>query len=275
MRPGTDAKPVAVTPVAQVVSTALAGTGPVRDLVVPVAVFSQDPFGELVEARDTRVVGLGRCRAAPPALYRTPAGSRPVRHGLLGLERELERVAGEVVGAQRDRRCQILTPRRRGLAGPAEDEIEVHVEPDRPSRRHGGCDVLRLVRPTERVQSGRRQRLRAEREARDAEGRPRLQPRAVERRRVRLDRRLHRAQVESVAERRPQARDLIRLQQARCTASDVERRDPRPPQTQALAPDLDVESFHIPRPKRAPRGGRREVTVRAPSSAERDVHIEA
>src|SRR5439155_1576220 len=169
MRPGTDAEPVAVTPVAQVVSTAFAGKGPVRDLVVPVTVLPQDPFGELVQARDTRVVGLGRCRAAPPALYRTPAGSRPVRHG----------------------------------------------------------------------------------------------------------RRLHRAQVEGVAERRTQARDLLRLQQARCTASDVERRDPRPPQAQALAPDLDVESFHIPRPKRAPRWSRREVTVRAPSSAERDVHIEA
>src|SRR5438093_457242 len=67
MRPGADTKPVAVAPVAQVVPAALAGTGPVRDLVVPVAVLSQDPFGELVQPCDTRVVRLRGRRATPPA----------------------------------------------------------------------------------------------------------------------------------------------------------------------------------------------------------------
>src|SRR5439155_20326514 len=121
MRPGADAKPVAVTPVAQVVSTALAGTGPVRDLVVPVAVFSQDPFGELVEAGDAGVVRLGRRRAAPPALHRTPAGPRPVRDRLLRLERELQRVPGEVVGAERDSRRPVAAPGRLGRARPPKD----------------------------------------------------------------------------------------------------------------------------------------------------------
>src|SRR5712691_8438725 len=199
VRPGANAEPVAVAPVAQVVATALAGKGPVRDLIVPVAALSQDAFGELVQPCDTRVVGLGRCRATPPAFYRTPAGTRPVRDRLLGLERELQRVAGEVVGTERYGRCQILTPRLRGLAGPAEDEVEVDVESEGPRRGHGGCDVLRLVRPSERAQSGPRHRLRAEREARDPQGGPRLQSRAVEGRGVGLDRRLHRAQVESVA----------------------------------------------------------------------------
>src|SRR6059036_3004916 len=106
MRPGADTKPVAVAPVAQVVPAALAGTGPVRDLVVPVAVLSQDPFGELVQPCDTRVVRLRGRRATPPALHRTPARAGPVRDRLLRLESQLQRVAGEVVGTQRDRRCQ-------------------------------------------------------------------------------------------------------------------------------------------------------------------------
>src|SRR5438093_1086513 len=98
MRSGANTEPVAVAPVAQVVPATLAGTGPVRDLVVPVAVLPQDPFGELVQPYDTGIVWLRGRRALPPALHRTPAGARPVRDRLLGLQGQLQRVAGEVVG---------------------------------------------------------------------------------------------------------------------------------------------------------------------------------
>src|SRR6266571_267161 len=109
MRSRANTEPVAVAPVAQVVQTTLTGTGPVRDLVVPVAVLSQDPFGELVQPCDTGFVRLRGRRAMPPALHRAPAGARPIRDRLLRLQGQLERVAREVVGTQRDRRCQILT----------------------------------------------------------------------------------------------------------------------------------------------------------------------
>src|SRR6185295_9442564 len=121
MRARAHTEPVAVTPVAEVVPAALAGSGPVRDLVVPVAVGAQEPLGELIERRDAVIVGLRRGGASPPALHRPPAGPGPVGDGLLRLEGELQRIAGEVVGPERRRRLEVFAPGRHRLAGPSED----------------------------------------------------------------------------------------------------------------------------------------------------------
>src|ERR1700687_2098921 len=97
MRARTHTEPVAVPPVAEVVLAALARAGPVRDLVVPVAVTSEEGFGELVQRRDAVVVRLRRRRTSPPALDRPPAGPRPVRDRLLGVQHELEGGTGQMV----------------------------------------------------------------------------------------------------------------------------------------------------------------------------------
>src|SRR3981081_4334797 len=115
-RPHTE--PVADPPVAGVVRAWFPRACPVRDLVVPVAVTSEERFGELVESRDAVVVGLRRRRTSPPALDGPPAGTRPVRDGLLRLQRELERITGQVIGLQRDRGLQVRAPAGGALAPP-------------------------------------------------------------------------------------------------------------------------------------------------------------
>ena len=146
MRARAHTEPVTVTPVAKVVPAALAGTGPVRDLVVAEALTAQELLGELVQRRDAVVIRLRRGRASPPALDGPPTGARPVGDGLLRLERELQRIAGEVIGPQRGRSLEVFAPGRRRLPGPAEDEVQVDVETDRPRGRDRWRDVRRLVR---------------------------------------------------------------------------------------------------------------------------------
>src|SRR5438093_4845052 len=81
-------------------------------------------------------------------------------------------------------------------------------------------------------------------------------------------------QIERLAKAGSQTRDLSRLEQARRSTADVERRHARPTEALALAPDLELESLHVPRPKRAPRRRRREVAIGTSRSAERDVDVE-
>src|SRR5437773_4177014 len=118
------------------------------------------------------------------------------------------------------------------------------------------------------------QGLRAERHARDAERAPRLQPRAVERRRVRLDGRLDQREIERVAHRCVEARDLVRFEKARRPAANVERADRRSTQPLPLPPQLQRERVQVSTAQRARRRRGGEIAVRAARGAERDVDVE-
>ena len=199
MRARADAKPVAVAPVAEVVQRALARPRPVRDLVVAVAAASQNALGQTVQARHTGVVGLRGCGPLAPALEYRPTAAGPVRDRSFRVETQLERIARDVVGPERDRRFEIALPVSHGLPRPAKDEVEIDVEPRVASCHERGRAVLRLVRPAKCPQSAGVEALRAERDPRDAELEPGAKPLTVEGRRIDLDRRLAWAQIERLA----------------------------------------------------------------------------
>src|SRR5438477_12518971 len=99
MRAHAKAEPILIPPIDEVVPALASRTRPVRDLVVPVARGSERALGGSIQASDTVVVGLRGGGAFAPAPDTLPPCSRPVRDCLLGLEGELERVTGEMVGA--------------------------------------------------------------------------------------------------------------------------------------------------------------------------------
>src|SRR5687767_12705084 len=127
--------------------------------------------------------------------------------------------------------------------------------------------------PSELAQAALAEGLSADGYPRRAERDPRLEAGAIERGRVHLDRDLARPDLERVAHGGRERRDLIRLEQARRTAADVDRAKARAAQGPALAPDLSGERFDIPLPQLRRRRRRREVAVRAARRAERDVHV--
>src|SRR5438445_747379 len=92
---------------------------PVRDLVVAVSGACQLALRDAVEPSDRGVVGLRRGGARAPAPQDLPAAPGPVRDGLLGIEAELERIAGNVIHAKRDRRREIAPPRGRPSRTPS------------------------------------------------------------------------------------------------------------------------------------------------------------
>src|SRR5512132_3854538 len=273
MRARAHTEPVTVTPVAKVVPAALAGTGPVRDRVVAEALMAQECFGQLVQPRNPVIIGLRGRDTTAPALDRLPPRARPVRDRFLRLERELERVAREVIGGQADCGGEILLPGPVRLTGPAEDEVQVDVEADRARRRHRGSDVRRLVRAAQGAEADRREGLGAERQARDPERCPGLEPGAGERRRIRRDGRFGGTNIERAAQGGAEFSDLIRLQKAWGTAAKEERCGARSAKSLALAPDLTVERVEVARPKRTASRRRREVAVGTASRAKRDVNV--
>src|SRR5438128_6952183 len=222
VRAGADAEPIAVAPVPEVVERTLSGPCPVRDLVVAVAGVTKGALRHPVHAGDTGVIGLRRGRRATPALQDRPAATRPIRDGAVGVEPQLERVAGEVVGAESRRNVEVALPARNRLAGPAKDEIEVDVEARGLGDANRADAVVRLVGPPERPQAGRVEALRAERKARQTEREPGLESRAVQGRGVRLKRHLARTKHERGAQRIAEARDLLGLEQARGAAAEEE-----------------------------------------------------
>src|SRR5207247_6353858 len=93
-------------------------------------------------------------------------------------------------------------------------------------------------------------------------------------RRIDLDSRLARAHVESFAQRPGEQLDLARVEETRRPSADVQRADPRPTEHPPLAGDLLAKGLQVRHAKRRPRRRGREVAVRAPRGAERDVDIE-
>src|SRR5206468_2060520 len=182
VRPGTDAEPLAVTPVHEVVERVLFRMRPVRDLVVAVSGACQLALRDAVEPSDRGVVGLRRGGARAPAPQDLPAAPGPVRDGLLGIEAELERIAGNVIHAKRDRRREIAPPRGFALTRPAEDQVKVDVKAFLADRGDRDGGVLGLMRAAERAKSFGREALRPDRSPGDSKCDPRLEARAVERR---------------------------------------------------------------------------------------------
>src|SRR5439155_1224755 len=175
VRAGAHAEPLLVAPVAEVVPAALPGASPVRDLVVAVARGGQPALGDPIEHGEALVVRLRVGRAATPALEDLPAATGPVRDRLLRrVQTQLERIAGHVVGSQGDGGREIALPLGDGLAGPAEDEVDAHVQ--RGDTRRGACwsPAPWRNRNTDSVMR-RRGHARRGRSARPAEG-----PRAAE-----------------------------------------------------------------------------------------------
>src|SRR5207247_1100799 len=105
--------------------------------------------------------------------------------------------------------------------------------------------------------------LRAERHARRTERAPRLEPRAIEGRGVRLEGHLVRPEVERPVDRLRDRRDLVGLEEARRAAAEEGGRDARPLEARALREDLSAERLEVPGAERARRGRGREVAVRA------------
>src|SRR4029077_19864849 len=114
----------------------------------------------------------------------------------------------------------------------------------------------------------------AERDARRAEGAPRVEPGTVERRRIRLEGDLVGPEVEASGDRVTERGDLLRVEQARRPTAEERRRDARPADRRALTGDLGAQRREVARAERARgrRGG--EVAVRAARRAERDMHVE-
>src|SRR2546429_112217 len=196
-RAAPPAEPLLVAPVAEVVPAALPGARPVRDLVVAVARGGQPALGDPIEHGEALVVRLRVGRAATPALEDLPAATGPVRDRLLRrVQTQLERIAGHVVGSEGDGGREIALPLGDGLAGPAEDEVDAHVQRGVANGGDGGGAVLRLVGPAERVEAASARALGADRDPRHAERAPCLEARAIERRRGRLHRGLARADGE-------------------------------------------------------------------------------
>jgi len=179
-----------------------------------------------------------------------------------------------VIGIEREGGLDVGAPFAVRLGGPAEDEIEVHIEADRARRSDGRRDVRGRVGAAERRERARRERLRPERDARRAERAPGVEPRAVERRRVCFEGDLVGPEVEAPGDRVTERGDLARVEQARRPAAEERRRDARAAEGRALTHDLLTERREIPRPQRARGRCRREVAVRAPRRAERDVDVE-
>src|SRR5205823_804813 len=152
MRAHAQPQPLLVPPINEVVPALASRTRPVRDLVVPIARGGENALGGAIEAGDAVVVGLRRGGAFAPAPDTLPTRPGPIRDGLLGLERKLERVTRHVVRAERDRGLEVGAPGLRGLPGPAEDEVEVYLETERADRVDGGRGVPWLMRPPERPQ---------------------------------------------------------------------------------------------------------------------------
>src|SRR5438105_11245977 len=125
------------------------------------------------------------------------------------------------------------------------------------------------MRAAERSKAGGVEALRPERKPRDAQGEPADEARAVERRRVRLERRLTRPQVERAAQGVRERGDLRGLEEARRPAAEVERPHPRPAEAAAFVRDLAGERLEVAAAKGMGRRRRGEVAVGAARRAER------
>src|SRR2546430_16286003 len=157
---------------------------------------------------------------------------------------------------------EIALPLGDGLAGPAEDEVDAHVQRGVANGGDGGGAVLRLVGPAERAEAASERALGADRDPRHAKRAPCLEARAIERRRVRLHGGLARPKVEGAAQGRGERRDLGRLEEARRPAAEVQRAHPRTAERLALARDLLSESGEVATAESGRRRRRREVAIR-------------
>ncbi len=274
VRSGPQAEPLAVPPIDEVVLAAFPRTRPVGDLVVLVAGPSERTLCGAVQPRDALVVGLRDGGLLPPAQHAPPARTGPVRDGLLRLEHQLERIARDVIRREADRVGQIAHPVIARLIWPSKNEVEAHVEAQGADRVDRGGRVLWLVRAPQRAKSLRTERLRAQRDARDARGTPGQKARAVERRRIRFDRRLDQRKVERVAQRGRNGADLLGLEEARRPAAEVQRPCRGPVERCALAPDLAHQRIDVARAQLRGGGGGREVAVRTARRAEGDVDVQ-
>src|SRR5258705_3644132 len=272
--PGAHTKPVAVAPVPEVVQRTLPRSCPVRDLVMAIAGATERALRDPVHMGDTRVVGLRRGRRSAPALEDGPAAAGPVRDRPVWVEPKLQRVAGNVIWPESGRDLQIVFPGRQRLPRPAEDEIEIDVEPRFASHREGRRAVVGLVGPAQGTKAGRFEALRTERKPRKTKREPCLETRAVERRWVRLDRDLARSENEGAPELVAEALDLGRLEQARRAASEKQGAHARPVEKRAFAGDLPPERFEVAATQHGRRGRGREIAVRAARGAEGDVDVQ-
>src|SRR5438105_1514890 len=270
-----DTEPVAVAPVPKVVEATLPSPRPIGDLVVAISGAREHAFRELVHPGETGVAGLRRGRGDAPAFEDRPTTPGPVRDGRLRIEAQLERVAGDVIRVQRDCCFEVACPARDRLARPAEDEVEVQVEPGVAGHADRGRAVLRLVGPTERPQPARVKALRAERETRQAEGQPSIQARPIQGGRIRLERHLAGPEDERIPQRVAEHHDLRRLEEARGSATEEERADAWTTEEVSLPRDLAAERLQVARAEGRRRRRGSEIAVRAPRSTEGYVHVEA
>src|SRR5207249_6014380 len=269
------AEPVAVAPVPEVVERTLSRPSPVGDLAVAVPRALECAFGDPVHPGDTGVIGLCLCGGSAPAFEDRPPATRPIRDRPLRIEPQLERVAGDVIGVQPGCRLEVPLPGCDVLSGPPEDEVEICVQPGIPRDSDRSRAVLRLVGPPECAQASRVEALRAERETRESEREPGLEPGPIKGGRVRLERDLARPKDERATERVAEHRDLRGLEQARRAATEKERARSWTAEERSLPRNLAPERVEVARAERG-RGGRGgEIAVRAARSAERDVYIQA
>jgi len=119
------------------------------------------------------------------------------------------------------------------------------------------------VRPPERPEAAGIRALRPDGDAGHAERAPRLDPRAVERRWIGLDGRLAWPEVERVPERLGERGDLVGLEEARRSATEVQRVYTRPAERRPLARDLLFQGDEIAAAKRRRRWSCREIAIGA------------
>src|SRR5581483_6122390 len=173
-----DAEVIAPEPVAEVVLRALVVAAEVRGLVPAVAGAGED-------GDDSLEVVLHRLRLA------LELGA--VVDGEARARLRLELVAGEMLRPQLDGGGEVGLEVRDGLAGDAVDEVEREVvEPGAAQLRERAVDVLGLRSTLECAQQVQLERLRPERDARDARSAERARELGRDRLRVRLDRHLMR-----------------------------------------------------------------------------------
>ena len=174
---------------------------------MPIASSTEHPLREPILLGREPVV-LSRRHLRPPSQR---AGSRR-RSPLVRRERELERIAADVVGLERHRRLEALMPVAERLARDAIDEVETDVvEPRRARRAEGRTHLVGRVAAGERPQIGVSQRLGAEADPGHS-GMPQSGPvRRLARARVRL-------QGDLLERRRPIGRFAAAMTRPTCSA---------------------------------------------------------
>ena len=249
-----DAEVVAAEPVAEVVQRALAVAAEVRGLVPAVAAAGED-------GDDALEVVLHRLRLARELVA---VMDREARARL-----RLELVTGEMLRPERDRRGEVGLEVGDGLAGNAVDEVEREVvEAGVAQVRERAANVVRLRAALERVQQMRLERLRTERDSRDARCAKRARELGRDRLGIRLDRHLLR-----VRQRLDQPDELGKRRERRRAAAEEDRLDrigeDVPLLVQLAQERIDVGGVLL----RAADGGD-EIAVAAPVRAERQMDVQ-